>query len=47
MASLLENLKKNMTLDIDKGNVEIQKKVAKKKSIFSCWGIYGDSQNGD
>lgn len=31
MASLLENLKKNMTLNIDKGNVEIQKKVAKKK----------------
>lgn len=31
MASLLENLKKNMTFNIDKGNVEIQKKVAKKK----------------
>ena len=31
MASLLENLKKNMTLNIDKGNAEIQKKVAKKK----------------
>lgn len=47
MASLLENLKKNITLDIDKGNVEIQKKVAKKKSIFFCRGFYGDTQNGD
>lgn len=39
MASLLENLKKNMTLNIDKGNVEIQKKVAKKK-ISSFVGAF-------
>lgn len=39
MASLLENLKKNMTLNIDKGNVEIQKKVAKKK-VSSLVGAF-------